>query len=388
MISVKCPACGLVDWNVGDCKRCGTPLAGLGADDGGPGYVTGVSEWAADARAVRKARRVMTVCGAVVLALVALGALYVANKPAKKQWFWSLYRKDPTVAEIFAHNLEVSGGAERIRKLRSFRAEGRLKFVGGEMAQVAAAAGAQVTFVLHAKEPDKVVTEIEIGPPTRKTDAARAQELAIKDLPCLGPGPCGLGAPEIRLSLRRGFDGQRGWEYVERTILTPGSTVPVKQYSSRELDGDALERMKRSSQMTGISPLDDKYTSLRLTGREPVKWVAADAAGYAGLEWDAGLRGHEAYVVGGVSREGGDETLYFDTLTGLLLRVDFETEDEEGDVVKFECYFGDYKGVGGLKLPHRLHFKRDEEAMTMTFEKYFPNDPIPDSTFEPPEPTE
>ena len=46
------------------------------------------------------------------------------------------------------------------------------------------------------------------------------------------------------------------------------------------------------------------------------------------------------------------------------------------------------RAVGGVRLPHRLHFKRGEERMTMTFENYFPNDPIPDSTFEPPEPTE
>ncbi|HWS90170.1 MAG TPA: hypothetical protein VN282_24590 [Pyrinomonadaceae bacterium] len=387
MISVKCPACGLVDWNVGDCKRCGTPLAGLGADEGGPRYVPGVSEWAADARAVQKARRVMTVCGAVVLVLVALGALYVANKPAKKQWFWSFYRKDPTVAEIFAHNLEVSGGAERLRKLRSFRAEGRLKFVGGEAERTAAAAGAQVTFVMHAKEPDKVVTEVEIGPPA-KTDAARAQELAIRDLPCLG-GPCQPGPPEIRLNLRRGFDGSRGWEYVERTILTSGSTVPVKQYSSRELDDDELGSMKRYSQTTSLVRMAEEYTSLKLDGREPVTWNAGGEVNWTGRKLiDTTLKGHEAYVVSGVNKEGKSETFYFDTLTGLLLRVDFEAEDAEGEPVRVECVFGDYKEVGGLKLPHRLHLKRGAETMTMTFEKYVPNDPIPDSTFAPPEPTE
>ena len=93
MISVKCPACGLVDWNVGDCKRCGTPLAGLGAEgEDGEGYSRGVSEWAANARAVRRARVAMAVCAVVVLALTALGVLYVAHKPTKRQWFWSFYR--------------------------------------------------------------------------------------------------------------------------------------------------------------------------------------------------------------------------------------------------------------------------------------------------------
>jgi hypothetical protein len=381
MISVKCPACGLVDWNVGDCKRCGTSLVGLGPEGEAQGYFPGVSEWAAQARAVRNARRVMAVCGAALLGLVALGVLYVANKPAKRQWFWSFYRKEPAVAEIFAHNTEVCGGAERMAKLRSFRAEGRIKFVGGEAAQVADSVGGQVTFVMHAKPPDKTEMEIEMG-------AAESSPSPYEAQPSLS-SYWQPSAPKVTLSLRRGFDGRKGWEYVERTILTPGSTIPVKQYSSRELDGDALERMKRSAQTTAPVRLDDEYTSLRLTGREPVQWVTTSGPNYEGLEWDAALRGHEAYVVSGVKREDGkDETLYFDTLTGLLLRVDFEAEDAEGDSVKVECYFNDYKEAGGLKLPHRLHFKRGEETMTLTFEKYVPNDPTPDSTFDPPEPTD
>jgi len=386
MISVKCPACGLVDWNVGDCKRCGTPLAGLGADDGGPRHVPGVSGWAADARAVRNARRVMTVCGALVLVLVALGALYVANKPAKKQWFWSFYRKNPTVAEIFAHNLKVSGGAERLAKLRSFRAEGRLRFVGGEAERTAASAGAQVTFVMHSKEPDKVESEVRIGPPEKEPSATSALEAQAY---LNNPAFAQPAQTQVRVKVRRGFDGSRGWEYVERTILTPGSTVPVKQYSSRELDGDELGSMKRYSQTTGLVRTAEEYTSLRLSGREPVTWNTGGEVNWTGRALvDTTLKGHEAYVVSGVNKEGKNETFYFDTLTGLLLRVDFEAEDAEGEPVKMECVFGDYKEVGGLKLPHRLHLKRGAETMTMTFEKYFPNDPIPDSTFEPPEPTE
>jgi hypothetical protein len=385
MISVKCPACGLVDWNVGDCKRCGTSLVGLGAEGGGPGYVPGVSEWAAQARAVRNARRVMTACAVVVLGLAAVGVLYLANRPAKRQWFWSFYRQEPTVAEIFAHNLEVSGGAERLSKLRSFRAEGRLAFEGGEAAQVAAAAGGHVTFVVHAKAPDKVETEIEIGRPATEPSPSDAARQAISD----DMGSQEGGHPQLSVSLRRGFDGKQGWEYVERTILTPGSTVPIKQYASRELDGDELGKLKRYSQTTGLVRLADEYTSLKLTGREAVTWATGGGMEFEGLQLpDMALRGHEAYVVSGVNRDGENETLYFDTLTGHLLRMDFEAEDAEGETVSVECHFGDYKRVGGLKLPHRLHFKRKGETMTMTFEKYFPNDPIPDSTFESPEPTD
>jgi hypothetical protein len=384
MISVKCPACGLVDWNVGDCKRCGTPLAGLGADDG-HGYYRGASEEEARARAARAGRLVLTVCTVAVLGLSALGALYLAHRPAKKQWFWSFYRHEPTVAEIFAHNLEVSGGAERLAETRSFRAEGRLRFVGGEAASVASAAGGGVTFVLHAKSPDKVETEIVIGAPSKGYSALEAQRQAYLSNPVFGQ----YAQPKVTVSVRRGFDGARGWEYVERTILTPGSTVPIKQYSSRALEGDALERVRRTSQATGLVRLGDAYSSLKLTGREPVRWDTGGSLNFKNGELiDTTLKGHEAYVVSAVNKDGRDETLYFDTMNGLLLRVVFEAEGAEGEPVEVECAFGDYREVGGLKLPHRLHFKRGDETMTMTFENYFPNEPIPDSTFEPPEATE
>jgi hypothetical protein len=374
MISVKCPTCGLVDWNVGDCKRCGTSLLGLGAEEG--------DDHLGEARAVRRARRVMFVCALAVLGLTAFGALYVARKPSKPQWFRSLYRDAPTVSEIFAHNLKVTGGAERVARLRSFRAEGRLALNGGAAATAAAAADGHVTFVMHVKMPNKVESEVEIGPPGETASGVESPQ----------PSPASYlepAAPQVRVNLRRGFDGAKGWEYVERTVLNDGSTVPVKQYSSRALDADELWRMKRYSQAAGLVRAADEYTSLRLEGRVPVNWVVGGTLNFNGRELtDTTLRGHEAYVVSGVNKEGRGETFYFDTETGLLLRVDFEAEGAAGEAAKVECHFGDYKEVGGLKLPHRLFFKRGEESVTMTFEKYLPNEPIPDSTFDPPEPTE
>lgn len=381
MISVKCPACGLVDWNVGNCKRCETPLTGLSADTDGDGYFPGLSESAAQARAVRTARRVMAVCAVFVLGLTTLGIMYVAHKPARPQWFWSFYRNEPTVAEIFAHNLKVNGGAEHIASMRSFRAEGRLTFNGGEAARMAAAAGGEVTVVMHAKAPNKTEMEVEMGTAKSSTASFDAARPSFSN-----NSPLVQAAPKVTVSLRHGFDGSKGWEYVERTMLTSGSTVPVKQHSLRALNGEELERMKRYSQATGLVQLADEYTSLRLTGRERVNWATLGGMNFEGLALpDIGLRGHEVYVVSGVNREGKNETLYFDTATGLLLRADFAAENEAGEPVKVECNFGDYKEVGGLKLPHRLLFKRGEESMTMTFEKYFPNDPVPDSTFEMPE---
>jgi hypothetical protein len=377
MISVKCPTCGLVDWNTGDCKRCGTSLVGLGTDEG-HGYFSTVSEWAAEARSVRAARRVMAVCAVVVLGLSALGALYLAHQPAKPQWFWSFYRDAPTAAEIFAHNLEVSGGAERVKALRSYRAEGKLSFVGGEAGRMARAVGGNVTLVMHVKAPNKSETEFELGAPNSSNLPFAAERPSLSSY--LQPA-----APQVRVSVRRGFDGTRGWEYVERNILTAGSTVPIKQSSSRELDGDELERMRRYTQ-TGLVQLGDEYKSLRLAARLPVTWSTRGTTTPAGqVLVDEELRGHEVYVVSGVNREGKEEKLYFDTLTGLLLRANFGDEETAGESVNMDCVFGNYKEVGGLKLPHTFHFKHGEESVTLTIDKYLPNEPIPDSTFEMPE---
>jgi hypothetical protein len=380
MISVKCPACGLVDWNTGDCKRCGTSLVGLDADgNGGYGYFSKPFDVAGQARTVRGARIVMAVCAVFVLGLSALGALYLAHKPSRPQWFWSFYRSEPTAAEIFAHNLEVGGGAARVKTLRSFRAEGRLIYAGSEIARVARAAGGNVTIVMHAKEPNKVETEIEIGAPKSSDSMFAAQQPSLSDY--LKPA-----APKVTLRLRRGFDGERGWEYAESMTLTPGSTVPIKRYTSRELEGNELEQIKRHSPMANLVHIDDEYKGLRLSGRVPVTWSTQGQLTPSGqVLVDNDLRGHEAYVVSGMNKAGKEEKFYFDTLTGLMLRANYGEEVVEGKAFKMDCIFGDYQEVGGIKLPHRFYFKNGEESMTLTIEKYIPNDPIPDSTFEMPE---
>lgn len=353
MISVKCPACGLVDWNVSDCKRCGTPLAGQEAPDG-------FLHAAEHARSLRTARAVVAACALAVLALSALCVLYLAHKPAKRQWFWSFYRHDPTVAEIFSHNVKVSGGAERFAKLESFRAAGRMHFAGGEAAELAARAPEGAGFTMYVKRPDKVASEIEFAP----TEPADAGEPS---------------AAEVRLLLRRGFDGERGWESFERTVLGGGSTVPVREQKTRALEGEQLEQMKHSAKAAGLFGLAGEYApGLRLDGRAEANW---DVTGKPGAR---PRRVHEAYVVSGENAQGKGVTFYFDTLTGLLLRADFEAEDGDGETFKVECYLGDYREVGGLMLPHRLHYQRGEEALTLTLDRYFPNEELPDTLFEPP----
>jgi hypothetical protein len=368
MISVKCPACGLVDWNVGDCKRCGTSLVGLGAEGGG--YFGQTFDGDADGRSVRAARAVVAACAVFALALTSLGLLYLAHRPTKPQWFWSIYRDAPTAAEVFEQNLAASGGRERLSKLHSFRAAGSIFYKGGDVGRATAPVGGNVTFVMHVKEPDKVEWEIGLG-----DSEQRMQEFTVSN-------PFAPPPPSIRTTARRGYDGKRGWEYVERTILTPGSTVPIKQNSSRELDGADLAQMKHFSRTTatGLVALAGEYTSLKLVGREAVRVPSASQGEFANL-FD---KNYDAYVVVGVNRSGKDETLYFDTETGLLVRADYEPEAGEGGG-KLECYPQDYKAVDGVKFPHILLYVHGDETIRLSFTEFAPNDPTPDSTFEMPE---
>jgi hypothetical protein len=360
MISVKCPACGLVDFNVGDCTRCGTPLAGR-ETLGGPDYVT--EEQAEQARSLRVARVVLAACAVVVLGLSALGVLYLAHRPAKRQWFWSFHRHEPTVAEIFAHHAEVTGGAARLSKLQSFRAAGRMFFAGGEAARLAARAPEGAGFAMYVRQPDKVASEVEFG-------AASFEESQAG------------GAEELRLLLRRGFDGERGWEHAERTVLTGGAGAPVREHRTRELEGEQLEQLKHSARATGLLRLAEEYgSSLKLRGRAEVTWDESGAQRPAGRR----ARAQDAYVVSGVNARDRNVTFYFDTLTGLLVRVDFEAEDPEGETVEVRCYVGDYREVAGLRLPHRLSYRRGDETTTINFEQFYPNDEVADSLFEMPE---
>jgi hypothetical protein len=223
---------------------------------------------------------------------------------------------------------------------------------------------------MHVKEPDKVAWEIGLG-----DSEQRMQEFTVRN-------PFAPPPPSIRTTARRGYDSKRGWEYLERTILTPGSTVPIKQNSSRELDGADLAQMKHFSQTTatGLVALAGEYTSLKLVGRETVRVPSASQGEFANL-FD---KNYDAYVVAGVNRRGKDETLYFDTETGLLVRADYEPEAGEGGG-KLECYPQDYKAVDGVKFPHTLLYVHGDETIRLSFTEFAPNDPTPDSTFEMPE---
>lgn len=267
-------------------------------------------------------------------------------------WFSSWFRSKPTAGEVFEHNLEVSGGAEAVARIKSHRSVGTLTFTPVRPAGAYYYGDSKLPpparVVTYAKAPDKTLTELEMGPETQ--------------------------SPEDRHTVRRGFDGRRGWEYVERYVREPGVADPVKRAELRELEGAELEHARQYAGAGGLVRVAEQYGSLVMLENRKVS-----PPRHHGLkEFD-----RECYVVRGLSRENKLETFYFDIDTGLLLRFDFDTQGPDGPVT-IECYPEDYKEVENVLLPFRMSFKADDVWVTVTFDRFKLNETILDSVFEMP----
>ena len=270
----------------------------------------------------------------------------------QKPWFWSFFRNRPTAAEVFAHNLEVSGGADVLANVKSHRSSGVLSFSYVNKSSTVysfeydkrPSLPSAVKVVMRAKAPNKIATEFEGGYGTKHQ------------------------------LVRRGFDGARGWEYVERYLAQEGSAKPAKQAELRELTGAELEQAKHYASATGLVSLADAYDSLVMLPNQSV---------IQPRYFNSHEFARECYVVRGLNAEKRFETFYFDIDTGLLLRFDFEAHGPDG-LTTLECYPEDYRKVDKVTLPFRLTFKAGDVWMTLAFDEYKLNEPIPDSTFEPP----
>lgn len=270
----------------------------------------------------------------------------------QKPWFSGWFRSKPTAEEVFEHNLEVSGGAEAVAAVKSHRSTGTLTFspVQYDYAYYrgARALPPPARVVTYAKAPDKILTELEMGRPSEFAEDAHV--------------------------IRRGFDGRRGWEYVERYEREPGVSQPVKRAELREMEDAELEQARHYAGAGGVVRLAGQYGSLLMLENQKVSQPR-----YRGLkQFD-----RECYVVRGLNRQNKLETFYFDIDTGLLLRFDFDTQGPDGPAT-IEAYPEDYREVGRLLLPFRLTFKADDVWVNVVFDHFKLNDTILDSAFEMP----
>lgn len=128
------------------------------------------------------------------------------------------------------------------------------------------------------------------------------------------------------------FDGDAGWLY--------GSTTGTKPATAQQL---ALVRRLVAWGEADIEKIKQLYSQIVLKEKEKI-----------------GER--EAFVVAATLPNSRTETLYFDTKTGLLLRMDIITDSvqvQQGIALAMQIYFEDYIEVNAVKIPMTIRQIQD-----------------------------
>lgn len=147
------------------------------------------------------------------------------------------------------------------------------------------------------------------------------------------------------------YDGSKGY-----------SADPMQGF--RELSGAELAALKREADFYLPLNLKKNYSKLELKGKEKVG-------------------SSEAYVVEATPLEGSPEKLYFDVVTGLLVRHDAERESPQGKM-PYETYYDDYKVIDGVKVAHALKQVTPAFALSIKFAEVKHNTAVEDAKFNKP----
>jgi zinc protease len=149
--------------------------------------------------------------------------------------------------------------------------------------------------------------------------------------------------------IERGFDGSVAWE-----LSTTGGP--------RVLDGARFDDVVRDSRFDGL-------TAWR-------EWVVkAESQGAADVE------GKPAWKVLITPKRGAPETLFFDQASFLLVKIEVTVNSAMGDVPT-ENFVGDYRDVGGLRLPHRIRQKAAGQELVTVLESITHDGEIPAGQFD------
>lgn len=148
--------------------------------------------------------------------------------------------------------------------------------------------------------------------------------------------------------IQSGFDGTAAW-----------AQDPMG--GMRDITGAELASTKRDAEFHQSLRLKETFKTLTVKGKEMVGEKTA-------------------YLVEATPPEGKVEKMYFDAVTGLLLRHDAERESPQG-VAKVESYFDDYKDVDGVKVPFTLKRVLPAFALTVKFDEIKNNVEIDNAKF-------
>ena len=168
-------------------------------------------------------------------------------------------------------------------------------------------------------------------------------------------------APDKRVSIMHlqggdsvtGFDGQRGWMSVPGR---PAHMMSSSENESARLDADLY------------FPVHAKTLYPKFTVKTGEK-----------------IDGHDTYLVEGHEEGRPPLRLYFDTQTGLLLRMVRYAQSPLG-LNPTQIDYADYRDVDGIKVPFWWTVSRPGNRFTVQVDEIKQNVPVDDSKFVPPPP--
>lgn len=145
-----------------------------------------------------------------------------------------------------------------------------------------------------------------------------------------------------------GFDGTTAWE-------SRGNR------GAREETGDELVRVHEWAAFIPGLDLKTEYSRPMVAGIEKIN-------------------GHDAYRVFAFRKGGSRERLYFDTQSGLLVRLDTLIDSPLGSLPE-ESDYVDYRDVSGVKLPFTIRVSRVESTTIYKWDKVEANVAVDDARF-------
>jgi photosynthetic reaction center cytochrome c subunit len=212
----------------------------------------------------------------------------------------------PSANQIIDKYIQAIGGAERLAGLKSFAATGTSVGFGGF------GGGGQVQ--IFAKFPDQRATIIEF------------------------PNAVGRGR-----SLRI-YNGREGW------IETPLTVLGEYQLTGGELDGARLD-----AQLSFPGQIKQVLSNFRVSLPTTISDLPGPSSQTSEESGATPGQDRSVNVVQGSGPRGLLATLYFDRESGLLVRVVRSAKTPIGRVPT-QVDFGDYRDVGGIKMPFRVMF--------------------------------
>jgi len=240
----------------------------------------------------------------------------------------------PAAGQILDNYIQAIGGAERVATLKSYAATGASVGFGGF--------GGGGNVEIFGKFPDRRAMLIQFPKnPNRHTT--------------------------------RTYDGREGW------LETPLTVLGKYELTGSELDGARLD-----AQLAFPAQIKQVLTNLRVSLPLSISDLPAQAS-QSSKEVSTVVIGQDrlARVVQGAGPRGILATLYFDQETGLLLRIVRFSQSPIGRVPT-QVDYGDYRDVGGIKMPFRMIFAWMDGRDAIQLSEIRTNVPLDDSRFRPP----